>query len=132
MKLLIDTNALLRFLLNDIPQQADQVEAIITHAKKGKLLIIILPIILFEIEYTLRKFYKKQKEEVVEKLESLLSAPFFSIQSKNIFNQAIEIYKQNTISFVDSFFLAQSLTDGIELFTFDKKLQRLFMEQGKK
>jgi len=39
---IIDTNGYLRLLLNDLPEQADEIEKLITQAKRGKILIFYL------------------------------------------------------------------------------------------
>lgn len=121
---IIDTNTFLRLLLNNIPKQADQVERLIRQAIKTQVKIIVPQIVLFEIDFILIKYYTFEKQEVIEKLKSLLSAPYFVIESREVFQQALILYKDNNMSFVDCFILAKVKIEDIELFTFDKKLQK--------
>lgn len=121
----IDTNAFLRLLLNDIPQQADRVERLIHEAKKEEVKVIVPQIVIFEIDFILRKYYNFKKEEVIEKLKSLLSASYFVIESVSIFQNALILYKENNISFADCFLIAKAKEEEAELFTFDQKLKRL-------
>ncbi len=129
---IIDTNGFLRLLLNDIPLQADKVEQFIEQAKKDQVKITVPQIILFEIEFTLRKYYKAQKSDIIEKLNSLLSASYFTIESKELFRTALALYESNRVSFVDCFLLAQAQAESAELFTFDKKLSSLYKQQGER
>lgn len=123
--IVIDTNAFLRLLLNDIPQQTVRVEYIIRQAKKEEVRIIVPQIVLFEIDFILRKYYKFEKQEVIEKLKSLLSANYFVIESVNIFQNALILYKENNVSFVDCFLISMAEAEEADLFTFDQKLKKL-------
>lgn len=122
--IVIDTNAFLRLLLNDIPKQADQVKQIILQAKKEQVKIIVAQIVLFEIDFILRKYYNFEKKEIIDKLKSLLSAPYFVIESRDIFQQALILYKEDNVSFVDCFLLSKAEREEAELFTFDQKLKK--------
>lgn len=121
----IDTNALLRLLLNDIPKQADRVENLIHQAKKEKIRIIVPQIVLFEIDFILRKYYDFEKQEVIDKLKSLLSASYFVVESRNIFQNALNLYTENNISFSDCFLVSKAEAEKANLFTFDQKLKKL-------
>lgn len=122
---IVDTNAFLRLLLNDIPHQADRVEHLIRQAKKEEIKIIVPQIVLFEIDFILRKYYKFEKQEVIGKLKSLLSANYFVIESVNIFQNALILYKENNVSLADCFLVSTAEAEGADLFTFDQKLKKL-------
>ena len=121
---IIDTNGFLRLFLNDIPNQADQVEECIKKAKKEHIKIIVPVIILFEINFILSKYYNIEKKEIIEKLKSLISAPYFLIESRDVFSKALVIYENTNISFVDAFLLSKGEIEKAEIFTFDKKLKK--------
>ena len=55
---LIDTNVILRYLLDDIPEQADKAESVI---KQGS---FTLPEIIAEVVYVLTKLYKVPRNEI--------------------------------------------------------------------
>lgn len=124
-QLIIDTNPFLRLILNDIPIQADEVERLIKKAKKGSVELLIPQIIVFEIEYALSKYYKFPKNQIIDKLNSIISAPYFSIQDRDIFKGAIKIYQEKNLSLVDCFLITKSQDLGTPIFTFDKKLNNL-------
>lgn len=122
---IIDTNGFLRLLLNDIPEQADQVAKFIQQANDKNIKIIVPQIILFEIDFTLSKYYHIGKKEIIEKLKSLVSTPYFSIESKDVFSRALITYENYNISFVDAFLLSKSEIERSGFFTFDQQLQKL-------
>ncbi len=123
--LTLDTNAFLRFLLDDIPEQADQVSKLLARAKKEELEIIVPQIVIFEVAFALDKFYKLSKEEVVDKLRTIITAPYLKIQDINIFQEAVILFKDTPLDFVDSFLQCFAQSKSSTLFTFDKKLQNL-------
>jgi predicted nucleic-acid-binding protein len=61
----------------------------------------------------------------VDKLKVLLSTQYITIESRQIFSLALNLYSVNNISFVDCFILAQSNQTHATLYTLDKKLAAL-------
>lgn len=123
--IILDTNVILRFLLKDIPNQYEITKNIFLEAQKGKLNLIIPQIVIFEIVFILEKQLKIDKNILVEKIQTLLSADFLNIQDRVIFNSAIKLYEQFSISLPDSFLIAKSQITGIPIFSFDKDLVKL-------
>ena len=121
-KIIVDTNVFLRFLLEDIPSQKKEAEKLFRKAQKGRIEIIIPQIIVFEIEFILRKYYRFPVAEISSKIKSLLNAEYFQISERLLFLKSLEIYQSKNISFVDSFLVSFAELEGFELFSFDKKL----------
>ena len=121
-KVLVDTNVFIRFLLNDIPAQVEKAEELFYKAKKGIIEIIIPEIVIFEIEFILSKYYGLPKTSIVEKINSILSQEYFTVEYKNVFLKSIAIYQKEKLSLVDCFLLAKANIEELELFTFDKKI----------
>lgn len=121
----IDANVLLRFILKDVPDLFSQSRKILEEAKSGKHHIYISQIIIFEVVFTLKKYYKWEKSEIIENIKALLALNFLEIESKEIFTKAIYIFQDTNISFVDSFLLARSRITGHQIKTFDRKLEKL-------
>lgn len=124
-RVIIDTNGFLRLLLDDIPEQANEIESLLKRAKKNEIEIFLPQIIVFEIVFALEKYYRLNKEEVLEKVESLVSIGYVQVESRETFVKSVDLYKSNAISFVDCFLLNIVETQNAELFTFDKKLKKL-------
>jgi predicted nucleic-acid-binding protein len=122
---IVDTNAFLRFLLNDIPQQKNQVEKLFKQAKMREIVINVPLVVIFEIHFALEKLYRFDKETSIEKLEAILKTDYFHIESREIILQALTFYRTYSVSFVDCFLLSKAKEEKAELFTFDQKLQKL-------
>lgn len=121
----VDTNFFLRFLLKDVPEQYEVIRGLLHNAKKDKVSLIVPQIIIFEITFSLEKYYKFSKTAIVESLKSLLAAPYFQIQDREVFKKAVELFKEYNISFPDCFLIYFAKNNKADLFTFDRGLKKL-------
>ena len=111
---LIDANVILRYLLNDIPEQADKAESVI---KQGS---FTLPEIIAEVVYVLIKLYKVPRNEIKS-----IVAPIFNeveIQNKEIIVNALSVFSETAFDFVDCIIISRKKLLNENVFTFDKKL----------
>lgn len=120
-----DTNVFLRFLLDDIPQQVKKFEKILKQAKKSEIILIIPQIIIFELNFTLSKYYLLPKQDIIKKLQLIIRTPYFKIQDIEIFREAIQLYSKSDLSLADCFIYYYSEAWKADLFTFDKDLAKL-------
>jgi predicted nucleic-acid-binding protein len=118
--LILDTNAVLRYLLCDNEEMAKKVDEIIKGNQVG-----IKTEIVAELIYVLTGVYKIDKKIVGE-----LIINFSQIKNVNIFDLevvtvATTIFISENIDFVDCLLIGYYKVDNCEVFTFDKKLQKL-------
>lgn len=116
---LIDTNVIVRFLTRDDPKLTKKAEKILKNAESGQL--EIPDFILTEIVWLLLSYYKIEKEEVIEKLEGMLAFDKFKLNRK-VLREAVDIYRDNNISFVDAYLLAKGEQNNQKVISFDKKV----------
>ncbi|OGE64925.1 hypothetical protein A3I48_00745 [Candidatus Daviesbacteria bacterium RIFCSPLOWO2_02_FULL_36_7] len=123
-KIILDTNGILRLFLDDIPKQADQVELLLKRAKKGEIKLIIPQIVVFEVNFALKKYYHFEKNSIIDKLKSLLSTDYLQVESREVFLATLTLYSTFNASFVDCFLLSLAQAEEGDLFTSDQKLNR--------
>ena len=124
-KIILDTNGILRLFLDDIPKQADQVELLLKRAKKGEIKLIIPQIVVFEVNFALKKYYHFEKNSIIDKLKSLLSTDYLQVESREVFLATLTLYSTFNASFVDCFLLSKAKQLKSEIFSFDKELVKL-------
>ena len=110
----IDTNVILRYLLNDIPEQSDQAASIIESGA------FTLPEIIAEVVYVLTKLYDIPRNEIKD-----IILPVFdevSIENPQVMAIALSTYSETKFDFVDCLIFARKKALGEDIFTFDKKL----------
>lgn len=118
----VDTNLFLRYFLNDIPAQADAVEAIFTQARTGNLELITNELIIAEVVWVLESFYQLEREMIRKCVLSILNTPNLRVSSANIITQAIDVYVSKNIDFIDAFSTSWMQINHIKAaYTFDKK-----------
>lgn len=125
MRFLLDTNAFLRILLNDIPNQADQVEKLIKKAKREKVELLAPQIVIFEITFALEKYYHFAKEDITDKIKTVLAMKYLKIQDEEVFKKAIELWGRKNLSLTDCFLIYFAKNNNASLFTFDRGLKKL-------
>ena len=126
-RVVVDTNAFLRFLLNDIPIQVKEVETLLKQAKSLQITAYVPQIVIFELNFILDKYYHFKKVEIIDKLKSIIQSSYLYVQDKTIFSSALRIYEQNSISIADSFVIAWAKEKDADLFTFDKGLKKIML-----
>jgi len=122
---IIDTNAILRFILEDIPEQNLKVTKVLEKAERHEVKVILPTQVIFEVEYVLDSVYKVSVTERYEILEELISTKYINLESENYRNHlisSIEISQSQNISLVDALLVILSKLNNAEILTFDKKI----------
>ena len=122
-KYLLDTNILIRFLVDDSKEHSSLVENLFQKAAKKSL--IIPDVVLIEAVFVLLSVYELSKIEIIDKLASLIAYPKFDLH-KNLFQKTLDLYSKYPISFVDAYVAALSIAKPINtILTFDKRIQTI-------
>ena len=122
--LLLDTNIICRFLLNDHPALSLQANEIFQSAQDGKTLLYLHEIVLAEVIWLLSKFYNLPREQIVDKLQQLLSQEWIQNTNKDLLHRSLTLFKTSTFSFPDCFLLYFGKHNSYNLLTFDQKLKK--------
>ena len=121
----LDTNVILRYLLNDKPDQFDKIKETFSLLKTGKINGYILSEVLLEAYYVLVSFYKMPKKEALISLKKLLLYKGFIGKEKEILLNAIDHVLNNTsVGLLDWVLCLKSKRKNGTILTFDKKLER--------
>src|SRR3989344_719507 len=99
LKNLLDTNLIIRFLVNDDPQKVDKVEKLLVDKNNTN---ILLDTIVAEIIWVLNSYYSLNKSEVIEKIRALIHLDTIDCNAV-LLNKALSVWAENNISYVDSY-----------------------------
>jgi len=113
----VDTNYIVRYLVNDNIEMADIAEEILTSKN-----IFISNEIFAEVVYVLFGVYKISKIDISNQLLELINFENISVSNIKVIKQIFELFKTKNLDFVDCLLCAYSIQD--EIFTFDKKLNK--------
>ena len=67
-KVVIDTNLLVRYLINDDQKKADAVDNLLDRAIKGELKIVVPSVVIAELVWVLESFYQPEADAILELL----------------------------------------------------------------
>ena len=122
-RLVLDTNIILRYLVDDITSQADEVEMLFGKAEQGKLNLIVLPIVVAEASYVLQNFYHQSLLEISKNIQSLLVQPWLELEHEKALLGLWTWYEQGQ-HFVDSYLLALKKYEKTDFISFDQTLNK--------
>jgi len=89
--IILDANAILRYIIDDIREQADAVEEILQNEE-----VLILPEVMAEVIYVMTKYYNYPRDKVSEYIESFLDDA--DCNSENLIN-AVKSFKNENFDF---------------------------------
>lgn len=118
MEKLLDANAVLRYLLEDIQEQSDCVAETIEAGAEVTVEVLV------ECVYVLSGVYHVSRSDIAESLGILLDE--VTCRRKRVAAAALGLYSGSSFDFVDCVLAAEVSENGREALTFDKKLQSLF------
>jgi predicted nucleic-acid-binding protein len=122
----LDTNALVRLLIEDDRDQARKVRKIINLAEKNSIQVLILSEVLIETVWVLESVYRCNREELSQFLETLIFTPTFTFSDHQSIRRAVHQYKKEG-DFADLVIVNQAKEQQAKkLISFDKKLQKNF------
>lgn len=117
-KCLLDANTILRFLLQDIEEQFQYVKSVIRNKKCNVTLEVLA-----EVCYVLEGLYQVSREDIVHNFRKLNND--ITILNADVVFRALEIFdKTPKLDFVDCLLYGYQVGKGLEVITFDKKLQK--------
>lgn len=120
-KNLLDTNLIIRFLVNDNPQKVSRVEKLLIDKNNTN---ILLDTIVAEIIWVLSSYYSLKKSEVIEKIRALIHVDTIDCNAVLI-NKALSVWEENNISYIDSYLVAVANLGNITLFSYDDKFKSI-------
>ncbi len=121
----LDTNVLVRFLVQDEPLQAQLATKLIdqlTEDAQG----FVSREVLIELVWVLERAYRLGRAEIAVALDGLLSATELDIEGSDELAPALELYRNDGFGFADLMIAAAARRSGAsELLTFDRQAARL-------
>ena len=124
-EVLLDSNILLRHLLQDIPPQARVATELIDAIEKGNKVGYISILVINEVIWILKRFYKIERQNYIPQILKLLqinNIKIIEIKKKSL-NKILETMKKREIDFPDIYLSEIAGTRIIA--SFDQDFERL-------
>ena len=120
MAYLIDTNIIIRFLIGDHKEHLEIATRLFEEVEDGSKEIVILDSVLMETFFVLTKFYKLEKNEVIDDLKTILSLRGVINSDKLVLFETLNIIASKNIDFVDALICSKSKLEGYDKLSFDR------------
>jgi len=116
---MLDTNVLLRWILNDVPEQTASAEKLLTSGTS----CIVPDIALLETVYVLERVMRLSRATIAQSIETLLSVADLELDRALWLTALKSYFTHPKLSIADTYLaaLAQK-TNRLPLYTFDHKL----------
>jgi predicted nucleic-acid-binding protein len=116
---LIDTNLIVRHLVQDHERHAKVAGRLFDASDRGEVLIVVLPAVLAECVFVLDSFYQHSRQDIARALGTLLSSPGVEIKEEAIHHDALDRYRKSKVHFVDCLLAATASAENTPVATFD-------------
>jgi predicted nucleic acid-binding protein len=120
---LIDTNLIVRYLVQDHEKHARAAGKLFEACDRGDLVLVLLPAILAECVFVLESFYQHARGDIASALDTLISSPGIEIgvyrNEAAIQLDALHRYGKTKIHFVDCMIAATASAEKLPVATFD-------------
>ena len=123
---IIDANVVLRYLLRDHEEFYREAETLFNQAFSGKKKVFINDAVIAEVVYVLSGFYKVSRQEIAQVLKELLKAKGISAVDKDVLVNALKIFAEKNIDFVDCLICAYG--NRCQVMSFDRKVRKCVKE----
>jgi len=117
---IVDTNIILRYLLNDDEKLSKKATDIIDNND-----IFIPNEVIIEACYVLKKLYNVEKEIIYTLIIELMAQDNIHFTNRSLIYETFKVYSKKNLDLVDCILFAYSKIDNQEIKTFDKKLEKI-------
>ncbi len=121
----LDTNILLRYILQDYPDQVPACNELFDGIEAGEYSVQTLDTVIFECVFTLSGRYEMPRDVVAHGLGLLLSLPGILLPSKEIYPEVFDLWvNTRRLSYADAYHLVATKHLGLDtIISFDRGLR---------
>lgn len=120
-KNLIDTNLIIRFLINDDPKKVLRVEKLLKDKDNRN---ILLDTVVAEIIWVLDSYYSLGKKDITEKIRALIHVDSVECNAF-LLNRSLTLWEENNISYIDAYLASVAELGNIILYSYDKRFKSI-------
>jgi predicted nucleic acid-binding protein len=118
-RLRLDANVVLRFLTGEPEELARPAAELMRRAETGEFLLVLSPLVVAEIVWVLKSFYRHSYRDIAGAVVPLLSADGVEVEEREILIRAIELARDKNVDFADAVLALEAVRDGETVCTFD-------------
>ena len=118
----VDTNILVRFLVGDDEQQAEQVYRMFRKAELDKQELFVSLLVVLELIWVLESVYEIERKDIIDTLNELLLMPILKFEQQSALRQCMQAAQKNSCDLSDLLIAHSAWEQDCEaVITFDRK-----------
>jgi len=122
---LFDTNVIVRFLVSDKSPKYQNLYLFFEALENGAMMVELKLIVLFQLIFVLKSFYKVPKEQIANGVTDLLKYKGISVKNKSMVRRMLEIWRNNNLDIVDCYLIASLEGDTQNvLYSYDRDFDK--------
>jgi len=121
---LVDTNLIVRYLVQDHEKHAKAAGRLFDACDRGDVVIVVLPAVLAECVFVLESFYEHPRGDIASALGRLISSPCVEIDGAAIHLDALDRYRKTKVHFVDCVIAATAAIENMPVASFDQDFRK--------
>lgn len=127
----LDTNVLVRFLINDDEKQAERAKIVIREAEVNKEPLFVTSLVILELMWVLEAVYDVKRGDIIEALSHLMLMPALTFEKQSSLRSFIVSANDSNYDLSDLLIALSAVDQGCEItLTFDKKAAKFNYFQG--
>lgn len=129
MRVLVDTNALVRFLTGAPADQARRVRRLFERADAGDIELVTVPSVVAEVLYVLIDYYELARREAFDTVSDLCATRVLTVEHESAVLDALAVAAERDLDFVDALLVHLGRALGADrVFSFDRGMQQKLSE----
>ena len=124
MTLLLDANALVRFLVQDDPRQSAAATALLEKAERREVVLMLEAMVVAEVVYVLLGRYGRSRGEVASVLLSIIQNVGVETLERDVVTDALQRFAAVNVDFSDAWMAARAAQLGHAVASFDRDFDK--------
>ncbi|TXH03967.1 MAG: type II toxin-antitoxin system VapC family toxin [Candidatus Moraniibacteriota bacterium] len=122
---ILDSNIILRYIVQENTPANIKARQYFEQANNDQLTLVIDNIVVAEVVWVLKSFYKAPKEDIYNSLKIILTHKNIIMTNKKLILETLEYYYTHNLSYIDCYLHCLAKAKNLSLATFDKKLSKI-------
>jgi len=123
-RVFVDTNVLVRYVIQDDIKKFEQVKGFFEAVSRGEVVLYLSSVVLLEMAFVLKSVYRKETEEIVKVVKRLVKTRGCVIVDKTSLKLALEYLDKYKVKFSDCL-IASSIPKGVKVFSYDSDFKKM-------
>jgi len=118
---ILDANVIIRYLVEDNEERANAIERLLKSDEE----LVLTDVTISEIVWVLSSYYENTRQEIVEKISSLVQLPSIKC-GRRVVLVALGLFQKFNIDWVDAYLAAYAGENGFsEIYSYDRDLDKV-------